>query len=309
MKGNRNMNNKALYQDNSDIVEFNQPKLYLINDRYVDKATPKNSGYIDLKILTVSNLAVGNGLFSRDEKGLYKDIMTNGEYPIIPGSSLKGAVRHIASIVSDGCLKAKGGQDRKYKYIIDVQYDKCNKERKCIICDMFGMMGVKSKLVFSDAISKNARAKVFKENSQNSPKLSKKYGFKTKKYERIVKLKGYKIYFNEAYQYKAKKRIRIKAILPGTEFYTKIFFENLTDKELELLCFALGCSQTFNLKLGGFKNEGYGQVEISGNVIMNGKSTDAKLYAEEYKSKYKEFSRSINDVEEIMRPYGSEVKK
>lgn len=307
------MNDETLYEDNSDIVEFNQPKLYFIEDRYVDKATAKNSGYIDLKILTVSNLAVGNGLFSKDEKGLYKDIMTNGEYPIIPGSSIKGAVRHIANIVSDGCLKAKGGQDGKHKYIIDVQYDKCNKERKCIICDMFGMMGVKSKLVFSEAISKNAKTKIVEENSQKSPKLnSDKYGIETKKYERgkqIVKLKGYKIYFNEAYQYKAKKRIRIKAILPKTEFYTKIFFENLTDKELELLCFALGCSQTFNLKLGGFKNEGYGQVETSGNVIMDGKSTDAKLYAEKYKSKYKEFSRSINDVEEIMRPYGSEVKK
>lgn len=63
----------------------------------------------------------------------------------------------------------------------------------------------------------------------------------------------------------------------------------MTDKELELLCFALGCTKTFNLKLGGFKNEGYGQVEISGNVIMDGKSVDAKLYAEITKISIKNF--------------------
>lgn len=42
---------------------------------------------------------------------------------------------------------------------------------------------------------------------------------------------------------------------------------------------------------------------------MDGKSVDAKLYAENYKNKYKEFSRSITDVEEIMYPYIDGVKK
>ena len=143
------------YEDNSDFAEFNTPRIYLEENKYVDKSAAKNSGYIDLKILTVSNLAVGNGMFSKDKVGLYKDIMTNGEYPIIPGSSLKGAVRHIANIVSDGCIKAKSGR----KYIIDVPNAnlKCDVKNKCIICDMFGMMKVKSKLTFSDAVSKSAK--------------------------------------------------------------------------------------------------------------------------------------------------------
>lgn len=123
------------YEDNSDFAEFNTPRIYLEENKYVDKSAAKNSGYIDLKILTVSNLAVGNGMFSKDKVGLYKDIMTNGEYPIIPGSSLKGAVRHIANIVSDGCIKAKSGR----KYVIDVPNAnlKCDVKNKCIICDMF----------------------------------------------------------------------------------------------------------------------------------------------------------------------------
>ena len=297
------------YEDNSDFAEFNTPRIYLEENKYVDKSAAKNSGYIDLKILTVSNLAVGNGMFSKDKVGLYKDIMTNGEYPIIPGSSLKGAVRHIANIVSDGCIKAKSGR----KYVIDVPNAnlKCDVKNKCIICDMFGMMKVKSKLTFSDAVSKSAKTKVFNVNCQHSPKLTVAKYCNVEKGPRnnVGKLKGYKLYCNKVKKYDAYKKIRIKAILPGAEFNTRIFFNDLTDKELELLCFALGCTKTFNLKLGGFKNEGYGRVEISGNVIMDRKSVDAKLYAENYKNKYKEFSRSITDVEEIMYPYIDGVKK
>ena len=173
------------------------------------------------------------------------------------------------------------------------------------------MMKVKSKLTFSDAVSKSAKTKVFNVNCQHSPKLTVAKYCNVEKGPRnnVGKLKGYKLYCNKVKKYDAYKKIRIKAILPGAEFNTRIFFNDLTDKELELLCFALGCTKTFNLKLGGFKNEGYGQVEISGNVIMDRKSVDAKLYAENYKNKYKEFSRSITDVEEIMYPYIDGVKK
>lgn len=83
-------------------------------------------------------------------------------------------------------------------------------------------------------------------------------------------------------------RYGVEVLVPGAKLYSKIFYNNLNDTELNCLMTGIG-ELIDNPYLGGKSNVGLGECKI--NVILNGEEvTDF----EKYKSEYEEF---LNGVE------------
>lgn len=101
------------------------------------------SGKLGLKITVLSPLHIGGGLQDYDADGnvIKKQMRRNGQV-ILPGSSLKGAVRSVAEAVSYSCAVKLPGK------VLDLQraLPAGNKQpcqsagRLCMACYIFGMM-------------------------------------------------------------------------------------------------------------------------------------------------------------------------
>ncbi|MCD8094862.1 MAG: RAMP superfamily CRISPR-associated protein [Ruminococcus sp.] len=248
------------------------------NCNYVKGSENKNgkhSGSIELKITAVDNLYLGSGFVDFSENSLYAETLVEDEKAIIPESSIKGALRQVCRAISDGCipneknLKLKNEQKIKCKPGVST----------CIICDMFGSMGVASKLIFSDFAAEKFALVSCSVGKQFSPHInSEKYMEKGYNY-------GYKFYFTNCDPVSDESQ-RIKAVKKGAVFKGKITFKNLDNKELSLLLFGLGIAsksddlkdyEKFSHKLGGCKAQGFGTV----NFKCTGFTLDSEKLTEE----------------------------
>lgn len=289
---------------NFDIIEFNKAEFY-----NTDKA--KKSGMIKLEITAIDDIYIGSGFFGVDNKKSYKETIKMNGKAVIPGSSIKGCVRNLARIISFSCLsnmdKVDGkGNDKTYYRVSNENKNNIvcggNSGRRCIACDMFGMMGRKSKIDFQDMISDNAKYKIKEMNVQFSPNI------KDSKYQSNNIIKGRKLYRNHCELYKAELRESVELIESGAVFEGKVYFRNLTDEEIALLCFALGLGENINIKLGGYKNDGCGQVQVRGVLNVDGNTQNAKECALSYKTKYSgsKMEQTISKVEKCLMPFGGE---
>lgn len=220
------------------------------------------SGYIDIRIECLTDLYIGSGY--RDFKGtgnyLVNETIRSGGRLIIPGSSLKGAVRGIARAVSNSCIPLKNEI-------------KCKPDNYCIVCDIFGMMGKGSKVIFPDFRAEdNAKTAVKDLNAQFGPKVGKD-GSRD----------GYKFYATGENDYKATSVVKTEVICKGSAFSGRIHFSNMTREEMALLSYALTLNedenQLISMKAGGFKNEGMGELKITVKdcVLSGGRKPDFSL--------------------------------
>lgn len=294
-------NYKSNYQCNYDFVPFNKSKFY-------EKAGKGNlTGYAELKLVTLGYVHIGSG-FSSENKGSFvlETIKDFDNKPIIPASSIKGTVRNICSAISDGCLPRV---DEKYKYLMPKSIrcsdfkDNNNIIRECcIICDMFGMIGkvsLASKISFTDFKATEFSLENKWANQQFSPNMN------NGKYKDGSKFKGYKFYYTSCDVKKSDKQVYIETIKPKSEFIGKVFFKNITEDELQLLLFACGTDGYINLKIGGFKNDGFGEVACyCEELVINGEvQEDPISWAEKYPKEYGEpFKDSIEKLGDILYP-------
>ncbi len=289
-----NSTGNSQYQTQREFIPFCQPELYSSKDK------PQYSGYVDLTVTCCTDLYIGSGFSFVPEKEnefVYSPILVDGK-PIIPGSTFKGVVRNLASIVSNGCLP--GTVRRNDRLPAGVENITCKPFKCCIVCDVFGMMGKCSKVIFSDMHSDNARLKIVEKNQQYSPKA--RYT------DEGGCLKGFKIYPTGDNKYTANSRVKVQVVDKGAVFKGRIHFKKLTEEELCLLMFAMGLEKTegrdIRLKLGGFKNEGIGEAEVmsSGFVCSGGmKTTPEELAARWYDMDYAD-KASVDDIIEILQP-------
>lgn len=209
-----------------------------------------------IKISSLTDIYIGSGY--KDFKGtssylVSETIKLNGK-PVIPGSSFKGAVRAIARAASNSCRPNKPKPNKPNR---PNNNDKsCETDNHCIVCDIFGMMGMSSKVIFPEFKAEpNFKITVKELNSQFDPKANEDGS------------KGYKFYKTGDNNYKMTSKIRVEVICKGSSFTGRIYFSNLTKEELALLSYSLALNsndnQQINMKIGGFKNEGMGEVKIS----------------------------------------------
>lgn len=272
-------NNRASsYVSAASFISFIQPKFYLPDNEMT------YNGYVDLVLTCCTDIHVGSGASYMPENSnqfVRQTMMYDGK-PVIPGSSLKGAVRSIASAASNGCLPklpfVKNGNAPKYPD--GIKNILCTPQKQCIVCDIFGTIGKSSKVIFSDMFSENAKTEVKRLNSQYSPKSAYTESDGT--------LKGYKFYLTGDNYYDIPAKVNVQVIKQGAVFKGRVHFKKLTEEEISLLMFSLGVNeneeQDIVLKLGGFRNEGIGEVRLraAGYVCEGIKKSPSDLASQYY---------------------------
>lgn len=230
---------------------------YVSRENRRDKAH-QSSGLLKVRLVTVDPLFIGSGFQELEDGQFVKQTLTESGNPVIPGSSLKGAVRHVCRAVSESCFS----QDSCKINLPEDTMRQCKPEKKseldhaCIVCDMFGKMGWCSKVFFSDLIADHGKTERFQAAQQFAPHPD------AEKYLDENDYHAYKFYKTKITAVTKPQNDMLRAVPPKTVFTGEITYRNLDQKELGLLLFGLGQSGTISLKLGGYRNEGFGTVNI-----------------------------------------------
>lgn len=258
------------YISNYDFVDY-------VKHGHCDNTSGNLYGYIDVEITTISNLYIGSGFHSMVGGNLYSVPVTFQNEYVIPGSSFKGAVRNIAAAISNSCMNSECRETA----------DK-DGNVSCIACNIFGHMGQASKVVFPDFKAINAKSETLDLNKQYKPK---------------DKSKGFKFYKTHCEKYESKQKIQVKTVVKDSVFTGRIHFSRLTEEQLSLLLFSMGIDESFDIKLGGFKNEGLGHVKVrvKDSDINIDKSIE-NLCIQYPKKLEKEQIARINKLREILGP-------
>ena len=104
----------------------------------------KNSGYIDIDILTQTPLFIGGNVVKKKENGEeYQEFFGGNDNPIIPGSSLKSMIKQVLKIVTASGFKAynseSGVGDFENRRLFYREVGKSSSEyRRIMVKDTFG---------------------------------------------------------------------------------------------------------------------------------------------------------------------------
>lgn len=265
------------------------------------------SGFLKLKITALDYLHLGSGFCQLKNDVLFSETLKEQDALVIPGSSLKGAVRQISRAVSDGCIPVK---DEKSKVLLEgrEQRNQCyvsmkpKKLNACIVCDLYGMMSLASKVRFSDFTSDSVKTEMISVPAQYTPDITREH-YKTEVDGRTIH-KGYKFYKTNCEPMTSVDRDIIEAVSKGVSFTGTIYFHGLDQEQLELFTYSLGLSRTFSMKLGGYKSAGLGTVKVeSTEFIVNGKPEDAHRWAVAYRQRYYEQASYCFDALESIMEY------
>ncbi|MGB9791014.1 MAG: RAMP superfamily CRISPR-associated protein [Thermacetogeniaceae bacterium] len=256
------------------------------------------TGKMTLELSVVTPLHIGSGSYRMSNGKLVQAFMRNGDIPVIPGSSLKGAVRSLAEAASRSCLSQPpvSNNSRLEDALQPGVGIRCYKDAACITCRLFGFVGKESyrgRVVFGEFRPVGD----VKLTVTEFPALEQPFkDYKGRGNERL-----YYCRFYEAVPCKGPEHCpdctkeewlkwweSLKGKLPpasyrgrklyllgeprrgtqpletapsGSTFRGDVTFQNLNRDELSLLCFALGLDGVINLRIGYGKPAYYGTVQ------------------------------------------------
>jgi len=219
----------------------------------------KVTGMLRGVITALTPVHVGSGqieLTGREPPLVKAHVRSSGR-PIIPGSSLKGAIRSIVEAISPSCICiTRAKTDR-----IPSNLRGCtDKEKLCVACRMFGatgrQWGYQGQVRFSDAVLRDGfQTVILKVPPLYAPRP------KERLYYEGGLVRGRKFYRHGRV---ATGNVPVEACPEGSEFDFTVHFDNLTEAELGLLLIALGQGEPpLTLKLGGAKPACFGSVRIT----------------------------------------------
>jgi CRISPR/Cas system CSM-associated protein Csm3 (group 7 of RAMP superfamily) len=176
---------------------------------------------------------------------------------LIPGSSLKGAVRSIVEAITRSCIRVTQGRHRPY---IPQGYGGCMSVNDlCIACRLFGAQDYQGHVSFEDAVAPKGSLVLLGTPLLWTPARGGR-GLPPR-YLQGNQARGRKFYAHARPASGADPRACIKS---GAELPLRIHFLNLSEAELGILLTALGLhpSHPFPIKLGGGKPVGLGSVQV-----------------------------------------------
>jgi CRISPR/Cas system CSM-associated protein Csm3 (group 7 of RAMP superfamily) len=215
-----------------------------LDQRAHDQLDPRKlSGAIDLSFTTIDPLHMGSGVsnffaFGDRDVRLVRDIVVQWlgdvEAPVIPGASLKGAVRSIAEALGGGC---------------DLSESRC--DPACAVCAIFGHLmrdgGYLGRAGFDDAHpvapgEAADRMGALLGPMPFQPRVS----------------KGRRIYGVAPRPLDAP--VPYMVVLRDVSFKTRLHLTNIALAELGLVLLACGADGSFRLRIGGGKFANMGRV-------------------------------------------------
>lgn len=277
---------------------------YVSRDKRRD-AEHRLSGILKVQLVTVDPLFIGSGFQELEDGQFVKQTLTENDKPIVPGSSLKGAVRQICRAVSQSCVPQESWKSQEMKRLCktripdDTKFqcrlgDNPKQDSACIVCDMFGKMGWGSKVFFSDLIAESERTDLFHAAHQFAPHPD------AEKYLDTAGYHAYKFYRTVIDEVTKPQKDILRAVPPKTVFTGEITYRNLDKKELGLLLFGLGQSGKMSLKLGGYRNEGFGTVNIT---LTSDQISDPLAMTDEYIASVDDMLKYGIEQLEVGMPY------
>jgi CRISPR/Cas system CSM-associated protein Csm3 (group 7 of RAMP superfamily) len=181
---------------------------------------------------------------------------------LIPGSSLKGAVRSLVEAITRSCIRITQGRHRPY---IPQGYGGCmSVDDLCIACRLFGAQDYQGHVSFEDAVAPKGSLVLLGTPLLWTPARGGR-GL-PQRYLQGNQARGRKFYAHARPASGADPRACIKS---GAELPLRIHFLNLSEAELGVLLTALGQhpKHPFPIKLGGGKPVGLGSVQIILNRV------------------------------------------
>jgi CRISPR/Cas system CSM-associated protein Csm3 (group 7 of RAMP superfamily) len=240
------------------------------------------SGTLELTLRTLTPVHVGLGYSDfikagdqeylaalQASKPVREDDTTRRRY-LIPGSSIKGAVRSIVEAITRSCIRITQSRHRPY---IPQGYGGCMSVNDlCIACRLFGAQDYQGHVSFEDAVAPKGSLVLLGTPLLWTPARGGR-GLPPRYLERD-RAKGRKFYRHARPPSGADPRACIKS---GAELPLRIHFLNLSEAELGVLLTALGQhpDHRFPIKLGGGKPVGLGSVQIILNRVTLLQGVDA----------------------------------
>lgn len=114
------------------------------------------TGQLVLELEAITPLHIGTGSYRLVNGQLVRAFLRQGEILVIPGSSLKGAVRSLAEAASRSCLAQPPGKNcpRLADAFPQGSRTPCNEKAACISCRLFGFVqgkkGYRGRVVFGE---------------------------------------------------------------------------------------------------------------------------------------------------------------
>jgi len=230
-----------------------------------DEKFTGHSGHLCCTLTNLTPLFIGGNKDDPNKKNqtfLTKDIGKFEKKCVIPGTSLKGALRSLAEIVGNGCMITDHGKACK----------KIN--ALCIACRMFGMMEQgsnarvhKGKVSISDALLQEEKpSSISLDVYLSSSKLSHEPFYRTPETNRYDQ-QSRKMYFHQPKRIDSVQKLspivqdnawKINALEINHHFEFTVHFSNLTQDELSLLVYILALENNVSV------------VIESGNIHLNG---------------------------------------
>ncbi|WEU40284.1 MAG: RAMP superfamily CRISPR-associated protein [Candidatus Odinarchaeum yellowstonii] len=216
-----------------------------------------STGLIDFDIKVISEyIHVGSGSYESANNDWYYTFFRSKNQIMIPGSSIKGAVRAVAEAISSSCVSTYSIKEKDYLYKNKNRIKCSSLNNLCPVCRIFGTTGYSGKIYFTDApllsgqIEKNVQV-----GNLYSPR----------------RIFGRKFYHNKTYIKPQTERgiipLALEAVKKDSIFKTTLSFQNLKDEELSLILHSMGINQDYKIKIGGAKPRCFGTVEITPTKI------------------------------------------
>ena len=232
------------------------------------------SGQIIGTIVTLSPIHIGSGIIDLVENigitdqsvELIKTAVRKGNKIVIPGSSLKGAIRSVVEAISKSCVCKV---DRK-RVRLPNKYAECNRKNNlCVACRMFGAMEFQGNIAIQDAPYIDGEI-VTKLIPPLHPPL------------RLKKDETNNLPMRRFYMHGevATGKTPIEALEKDSKFQFAVQFNNLKKSELGLFFTALGhhSKHPFKIKIGGAKPVCFGSVDFQiAEIHVDKQTSDAYL--------------------------------
>ena len=222
------------------------------------------TGKLELELEVISDyLFVGSGNYDLREKDklvYYSFFRTNGDI-VIPGTSIKGAVRSVLEAISNSCVSQRGRREEHFATHKRCEFElEKGKTNLCPACKLFGTTGYAGRASFFDAHPEHPEKsdiEIVKIHELFPPRINKG---KRKFYQNKK--------FNPVRNQRQERNYRfVEAVKKGSTFKSALSFQNIEKKELALLLYAMGIGQDYMIKIGGAKPRCFGTVRFIPTAI------------------------------------------
>lgn len=213
--------------------------------------------------------------------------------PMIPGTSLKGAIRAVVEAASNSCfmLPNRLSYERQtVEYRLSQSFRFCDDVRAlCPTCRLFGMLN-KGKVFAGNVSVQDAIAQPGYQTRQitlavlSAPKPRHKPFYSIKSNDPTPEIRGRKFYYHrpqgprERVQKDGQNKT-VEAVLPGATFTFEVEYSNLVEADLSLLLFGLVLWDDTCHKVGMGKPIGMGsaKIEVTALTILDRQSRYRQL--------------------------------